>query len=106
MKWVANRLSIPVIDVSGQANTPMLWDMRKEGANTSATIPRRFLNDGFHPYGEKDSAGKSFITAGAMYQGLFIAEQFKTLMLNDTAMRKNVIDYTQGDDGNGYPSGN
>lgn len=106
MKWVANRLSIPVIDVSGQANTPMLWDMRKEGANTGATIPRRFINDGFHPYGAKDSAGNSFITAGAMYQGLFIAEQFKTLMLHDTAMRKNVVDYTQGDEGNGYPSGN
>ena len=106
MKWVANRLSIPVIDVSGQANTPMLWDMRKEGANTSATIPRRFLNDGFHPYGAEASAGNSFITAGAMYQGLFIAEQFKALMLHDTAMRKNVIDYTQGDDGNGYPSCN
>lgn len=106
MKWVANRLSIPVIDISGQANTPMLWDMRKEGANTAATIPRRFINDGFHPYGAKDSAGNSFITAGAMYQGLFIAEQFKALMLHDTVMSKNVVDYTQGENGNGYPSGN
>lgn len=90
IKWIANRLSIPVIDVSGQANTPMLWDIKKQ----DGTQPRRFINDGFHPYGSQDSEGDSFITAAAMYQRKFIAEAFKYYCHVMTDMEIEVVDYT------------
>lgn len=97
MKWMANRLSIPLIDVSHCANTPMLWDM----AVSSGEHPRRYINDDYHPYGSQDSAGKSFITAGAMYHGKFIAEMFKLYSYPSTAFDKMVVDYT---DSTKYPS--
>lgn len=99
IKWIANRLSIPVIDVSGQGNTPMLWDMKKQ----DETQPRRFINDGFHPYGASDSEGVSFITAGAAYQGKLIAEAFKYYCQIETEKDINVVDYT---DETGYPHDN
>lgn len=54
-----------------------------------------------HPYGSQDSAGKSFITAGAMYHGKFIAEMFKLYSYPSTAFDKMVVDYT---DSTKYPS--
>lgn len=99
MKWICERLSIPVIDVSSCANTPMLWDMRKENLTVRT---RRFINDGFHPYGEFDSSGnKSFITAAAMYQGKYIAEIFKVITSVETIKDKTVVDYN---DNTGYPT--
>lgn len=67
------------------------------------TQPRRFINDGFHPYGASDSEGVSFITAGAAYQGKLIAEAFKYYCQIETEKDINVVDYT---DETGYPHDN
>ena len=97
MRWIARRLSIPFIDVNAEANTPMVWDLNRVGA---ASHPRRFINDGFHPYGAADDDGKSFITAGAMYMGKFIANAFEQYFWRDTDKDVIVVDYT---DETGYP---
>ena len=97
MRWIARRLSIPFVDVNAEANTPMIWDLNRVGA---ASHPRRFINDGFHPYGAADDEGHSFITAGATYMGKFIANAFEQYFWRDTDKDVLVVDYT---DETGYP---
>ena len=68
MKWIANRLSIPVIDVWGRSLC-MLWDY-----NDGTTYHHRHLPDGIHPFSE------SGITEGANIQGRFIANEFLNIL--------------------------
>lgn len=97
LRWIAERLSIPYIPVNEASNICLLNDMPKKdggyGTPDNPDNPRRFIADGFHPYGSTDSEGVSFITAGAMYQGKFIAEFFKQYCMPLSDKDIQVIDF-------------
>lgn len=61
IKWMANRLSIPVLDQWGKSNMPMLWDY---GTN------RRYLSDRVHVF-STDSQ-----TVGSPIMGRFMVSEF------------------------------
>ena len=90
-------MAIPFVDINAEANTPMIWDIAKQGTEAS---PHRFINDDYHPYGAADSEGASFITAGAMYMGKFIANAFEQYFWRKTDKDILVVDYTNE---TGYP---
>lgn len=95
MRWIANRLSIPVIDVARRANTVPLWDYSEWGTDTQLTR-RRFLNDNVHPYGSQDTEQQPFNTAAAMYIGNLYAEEFKRICFVPTMQDIEVFDFEQG----------
>lgn len=94
MRWIANRLSIPVIDVARRANTVPLWDYSEWGTDTQLTR-RRFLNDNVHPYGSQDTEQQPFNTAAAMYIGNLYAEEFKRICFVPTMQDIEVFDFAQ-----------
>lgn len=94
MRWIANRLSIPVIDVARRANTVPLWDYSEWGTDTQLTR-RRFLNDNVHPYGAQDTEQQPFNTAAAMYIGNLYAEEFKRICFVPTMQDIEVFDFAQ-----------
>lgn len=94
MRWIANRLSIPVIDVARRANTVPLWDYSEWGTDTQLTR-RRFLNDNVHPYGLQDTEQQPFNTAAAMYIGNLYAEEFKRICFVPTMQDIEVFDFKQ-----------
>ena len=94
MRWIANRLSIPVIDVARRANTVPLWDYSEWGTDTQLTR-RRFLNDNVHPYGSQDTEQQPFNTAAAMYIGNLYAEEFKRICFVPTMQDIEVFDFEQ-----------
>lgn len=94
MRWIANRLSIPVIDVARRANTVPLWDYSEWGTDTQLTR-RRFLNDNVHPYGAQDTEQQQFNTAAAMYIGNLYAEEFKRICFVPTMQDIEVFDFKQ-----------
>lgn len=94
MRWIANRLSIPVIDVARRANTVPLWDYSEWGTDTQYTR-RRFLNDNVHPYGSQDTEQQPYNTAAAMYIGNLYAEEFKRICFVPTMQDIEVFDFEQ-----------
>lgn len=94
LRWIAHRLSIPVIDVARRANTVPLWDYAKNTEETQTT--RRFLNDNVHFYGSTDTENQPFNTAAAMYIGNVFAEEFKRICHVSTMQDIEVFDYPVG----------
>lgn len=94
MRWIANRLSIPVIDVARRANTVPLWDYSEWGTDTQYTR-RRFLVDNVHPFGSQDTEQQPFNTAAAMYIGNLYAEEFKRICFVPTMQDIEVFDFEQ-----------
>ena len=94
LRWIAHRLSIPVIDVARRANTVPLWDYMKNSETTQTT--RRFLNDNVHFYGSTDTEKQPFNTAAAMYIGNVFAEEFKRICHVSTMQDIEVFDYPVG----------
>lgn len=96
MKWIANRLSIPYIDVNESSNICMLNDIKTKEEDGSYIEHRRFIADGYHPYGQYDTQQKSYITAGAMYHGKYIAEVFRRYIAPISIKEIEVVDWIGG----------
>ena len=96
MKWIANRLSIPYIDVNEASNICMLNDIATKDDEGTITYHRRFIADGYHPYGEYDTEKVSYITAGAMYHGKYIAQAFRRYIMPISLSEKLVVDWEGG----------
>lgn len=75
MKWMASRLCIPVIDVWGEAQMPMFWDM----LDADGTENHRFLDDRVHTY----DSGKGSNAIGWQRQGEYIARRFSEIFANE-----------------------
>jgi len=70
MKWMAKRLSLPIIDVFEEANMPFLWD--------DASGKRHWLYDAYHPYKQSE------LKQGAARHGRFIAKKFLQILDYET----------------------
>lgn len=68
IRWMANRLSIPLIDQWGAAQMPMLFDYKRDAG---ATDQHKLLGDNVHPF---DNTGIEF--AGMKISGKFISNEF------------------------------
>lgn len=66
IKWMANRLSVPVIDCWNAAGMPMLWDYGTD---------RRFLGDRVHPFTDSGQ------TRGSAVMGRFILNEFLKIFI-------------------------
>ena len=75
MMWAAERLCVPIANVWGDAQMPMLWDYNADwGADG---LNHRFLDDGIHTY---DAGTEDGIT-GYIRQGEYIARIFNYYFL-------------------------
>jgi len=70
LRWIAERLSIPVYDVQKLGQLPMLWDFKLP----NGTTPHRFLSDRIHSYFPDLSSFES-----VKREGRGFAEMFKSL---------------------------
>ena len=77
MKWMANRLCVPIIDVWNEAQMPMLWDYYDE----DGTERHRFLDDRVHTY---NTGGSNAI--GWQRQGEYIARKFSEIFKDDMGL--------------------
>ena len=91
LRWIANRLSIPVIDVARRTNTPPLWEYKRQGVET---LTHRFLADGVHFYGGQDSNNKGFNTSAAMRMGYLFAAEFERICEYDSVQNIETFDFT------------
>lgn len=91
LRWIANRLSIPVIDVARRTNTPPLWEYKRQGVEE---MTRRFLADGVHFYGSADSENKAFNTSAAMRMGYLFASEFERICEYDSVQNIETFDFT------------
>jgi hypothetical protein len=78
MKWMANRLCIPVIDVWGEAQMPMLWDYYDE----DGTEHHRWLDDRVHTY----NTGQGSNASGWQRQGKYIARRFSDIFRKEMGL--------------------
>lgn len=90
LRWIANRLSIPVIDVARRTNTPPLWEYKRQGVEQ---ITRRYLADGVHFYGGQDSNNKGFNTSAAMRMGYLFASEFERICEYDSVQNIETFDF-------------
>lgn len=91
LRWIANRLSIPVIDVARRSNTPPLWEYKHQGVET---LTHRFLADSVHFYGGADSDSKGFNTSAAMRMGYLFASEFERICEYDSVQNIETFDFT------------
>ena len=91
LRWIANRLSIPVVDVARRSNTPPLWEYKRQGVET---LTHRFLADTVHFYGGSDSANKGFNTSAAMRMGYLFAAEFERICEYDSVQNIETFDFT------------
>lgn len=91
LRWIANRLSIPVVDVARRTNTPPLWEYKRQGVEQ---MTRRFLADGVHFYGGQDSNNKKFNTSAAMRMGYLFASEFERICEYDSVQNIETFDFT------------
>lgn len=91
LRWIANRLSIPVVDVARRSNTPPLWEYKNQGVET---LTHRFLADGVHFYGGQDSTNKGFNTSAAMRMGYLFAAEFERICEYDSVQNIETFDFT------------
>lgn len=91
LRWIANRLSIPVVDVARRTNTPPLWEYKRQGVET---LTHRFLADGVHFYGGQDSNNKEFNTSAAMRMGYLFASEFERICEYDSVQNIETFDFT------------
>ena len=78
MKWMANRLCVPIIDVWNEAQMPMLWDYYDE----DGTQHHRFLDDRVHTY----NTGGGSNAIGWKRQGEYIARRFSEIFKDDMGL--------------------
>lgn len=90
LRWIANRLSIPVVDVARRANTPPLWEYKRQSVKQ---MTRRFLADGVHFYGSADSNNKAFNTSAAMRIGYLFASEFERICEYDSKQNIETFDF-------------
>lgn len=90
LRWIANRLSIPVIDVARRTNTPPLWEYKRQGVEQ---MTRRYLADGVHFYGGQDSNNKGFNTSAAMRMGYLFASEFERICEYDSIQNIETFDF-------------
>lgn len=91
LRWIANRLSIPVVDVARRTNTPPLWEYKRQGVEE---MTHRFLADGVHFYGGQDSNNKGFNTSAAMRMGYLFAAEFERICEYDSVQNIETFDFT------------
>lgn len=91
LRWIANRLSIPVVDVARRSNTPPLWEYKRYGVET---LTHRFLADTVHFYGSSDSANNGFNTSAAMRMGYLFAAEFERICEYDSVQNIETFDFT------------
>lgn len=91
LRWIANRLSIPVVDVARRTNTPPLWEYKRQGVED---MTHRFLADGVHFYGGQDSNNKGFNTSAAMRIGYLFAAEFERICEYDSVQNIETFDFT------------
>lgn len=91
LRWIANRLSIPIVDVARRANTPPLWEYKRQGVEQ---MTRRFLADGVHFYGGQDSNNQVFNTSAAMRMGYLFAAEFERICEYDSVQNIETFDFT------------
>lgn len=91
LRWIANRLSIPVVDVARRTNTPPLWEYKRQGVET---LTHRFLADGVHFYGGQDSTNNGFNTSAAMRMGYLFASEFERICEYDSVQNIETFDFT------------
>lgn len=90
LRWIANRLSIPVIDVARRTNTPPLWEYKRQGVET---LTHRFLADGVHFSGGQDSNNEGFNTSAAMRMGYLFAAEFERICEYDSTQNIETFDF-------------
>lgn len=90
LRWIANRLSIPIIDVARRTNTPPLWEYKRQGVEQ---MTRRYLADGVHFYGGQDSNNKGFNTSAAMRMGYLFASEFERICEYDSIQNIETFDF-------------
>lgn len=90
LRWIANRLSIPIVDVARRANTPPLWEYKRQGVEQ---MTRRFLADGVHFYGGADSNSNGFNTSAAMRIGYLFASEFERICEYDSKQNIETFDF-------------
>ena len=91
LRWIANRLSIPVVDVARRSNTPPLWEYKRQGVET---LTHRFLADSVHFYGGSDSDNQGFNTSAAMRVGYLFAAEFERICEYDSVQNIETFDFT------------
>ena len=91
LRWIANRLSIPVVDVARRTNTPPLWEYKRQFVEE---MTHRFLADGVHFYGSADSENKAFNTSAAMRMGYLFAAEFERICEYDSVQNIETFDFT------------
>nr|DAQ41448.1 MAG TPA: phospholipase A1 [Caudoviricetes sp.] len=90
LRWIANRLSIPIVDVARRANTPPLWEYKRQSVEQ---MTRRFLADGVHFYGGADSNSNGFNTSAAMRIGYLFASEFERICEYDSKQNIETFDF-------------
>lgn len=90
LRWIANRLSIPIVDVARRTNTPPLWEYKRQSVEQ---MTHRFLADGVHFYGGADSNSKGFNTSAAMRIGYLFASEFERICEYDSKQNIETFDF-------------
>lgn len=90
LRWIANRLSIPIVDVARRANTPPLWEYKRQSVEQ---MTHRFLADGVHFYGGADSNSNGFNTSAAMRIGYLFASEFERICEYDSKQNIETFDF-------------
>lgn len=66
IKWISNRMSIPIIDQWNASGMPMMWDYGTD---------RRFLGDRVHPFTDSGQ------TRGSAVMGRFVSSEFLKIFI-------------------------